>query len=232
MGAIATTALRDRVPSAKVQIVSCCSGGCGEFFTERVARRDAKRYRRKGLDANARRVVDLLRERGLHGRTVLEVGGGVGGMQLELLKAGAERVVNVDASPAYEQYARELADEAGLADRVDRRVLDFALTPDVIPGADYVLMHKVVCCYPDYRKLVEPAAERTGKSLVLTLPREAWWTRLAVWAANLVERLRRHSFRSFVHAPDQVLAVAAERGLSRVDDHRGAIWEVVALDRA
>jgi cyclopropane fatty-acyl-phospholipid synthase-like methyltransferase len=212
--------------------MSCCSGACGEFFTERVARRDARRYRRKGLDANARRVVDLVCERGLHGRTILEVGGGVGGIQLELLKAGAERVVNVEASPAYEEYARALADEAGLADRIERRVLDFARAPEGIPRADFVVMHKVVCCYPDYQGLVDPAAARAGETLLLTFPREAWWTRFGISLANAVERLRRHSFRAFVHPPDRIVAVAEARGLHRAHEHRGAIWKIVALDRA
>jgi len=66
--------------------VSCCSGGgCGDIFTKRVADRDARRYRRKGLDKTARRMVEFLVERGVDGLTVLEVGGGVGAIQLELL---------------------------------------------------------------------------------------------------------------------------------------------------
>ena len=72
--------------------MSCCSGkGCDEFFTDRVARRDARRYRSKGLDRNAQRLVDTVCQRGVEGSTVLEVGGGIGAIQLELLKAGAAR---------------------------------------------------------------------------------------------------------------------------------------------
>ena len=38
--------------------------------------------------------------------------------------------------------------------------------------------NRVVCCYPDYDALVGAAAERTERTLVLTFPRDAWWTRL------------------------------------------------------
>ena len=94
--------------------MNCCSAkGCDEFFTERVARRDAARYRRTGIDGSAQPVVDFVREHGVEGSSVLEVGGGVGAIQLELLKAGAARAENVELSPAYEPYAAELLQARG-----------------------------------------------------------------------------------------------------------------------
>ena len=67
--------------------MSCCSAkGCDEFFTDRVARRNVDTYRRKGLDKHARRLVDAVCRNGIEGRTVLEVGGGIGAIQLELLR--------------------------------------------------------------------------------------------------------------------------------------------------
>jgi predicted O-methyltransferase YrrM len=102
---------------------SCCPPPGAEVFTERMARRDAARYRRKGLGPVGRRLVELVRGQG---RDALEIGGGVGALQLELLRDGVERAVNVELSPAYEEEARGLAREAGVETRVDRRVLDFA----------------------------------------------------------------------------------------------------------
>jgi hypothetical protein len=43
------------------------------------------------------------------GATVLEVGGGVGEIQIELLQAGAAQAQNLELSPAYEHEARSLA---------------------------------------------------------------------------------------------------------------------------
>jgi hypothetical protein len=53
------------------------------MFDVRFAKRMAARYRKKGQDENRRRMVELLAERGVQGATVLEIGGGVGEIQLE-----------------------------------------------------------------------------------------------------------------------------------------------------
>jgi 2-polyprenyl-3-methyl-5-hydroxy-6-metoxy-1,4-benzoquinol methylase len=213
--------------------MGCCTGkGCNEFFNERVARHDAERYRKKGLTGPGRRIVDYLRGRGIAGSTVLEVGAGVGSLHLELLRAGAARATGIELSSAYEPYALDLAREAGVEARVERRVLDFAAAPEDAPSADAVVLNKVVCCYPDYERLVGAAAQHARRSLVLTFPRDAWWTRLGVAAANLVERLRRQSFRAYVHPPSAVIAAAEVQGLKRTVEHTGAVWLLVAFERA
>jgi magnesium-protoporphyrin O-methyltransferase len=212
--------------------VGCCSGkGCDEFFTDRVAARDADRYRRKGLDGNARRVVDFVRRQGVEGRTVLEVGGGVGAIEVELLRAGAARATNVELSPAYEPYIAELMAEGGVAERSERRLLDFAERPDELEAADVVVLHKVVCCYPDFDALVTAAAAHARHQLVFTFPRDSWWTRAGIAAANLVERLRGHSFRAYVHPPEEIVTLARTHGLEPVETHRGPIWQFVGLVR-
>jgi magnesium-protoporphyrin O-methyltransferase len=209
----------------------CVPPGC-EIFGERTARRDARRYRRKGLDANACRLVDFLTAGGLGEATVLEVGGGVGAIEIELLQAGAARVVNVEMSPAYEQFARELLEERGLEDRVERRVLDFAREAEQLNAADIVVLHKVVCCYPDMEGLVRPAADRTRRYLALTYPQDRWYMRAGVRVVNLVMALLGRRFRSFIHPPAAIVAAAAEQGLRPVFRHDGRLWQQVALERA
>lgn len=213
--------------------MQCCADrGCSAFFNEKLARRDARRYRKKGLRGPASRIVDFLRRRGIEGRSVLEVGGGVGAVDIELLKAGAAHATLVELSPAYEPFAREIAREAGVDARLERRLLDFAAQPEEIEPADVVVMNKVVCCYPDYDALVGAAAERTTGTLVMTFPRDAWWTRAGFGACNLVLRLRKSSFRAFVHPPASIVAAATSRGLRPVEEHVGAVWRFAALERA
>src|SRR5437773_2487093 len=73
-------------------MTDCCTPkGYRWVFSERSARAEAKRYRRKGLDATSRRISDFVNKQGVEGRTVLEVGGGIGAIQLELVRAGATR---------------------------------------------------------------------------------------------------------------------------------------------
>lgn len=213
--------------------MSCCSGkGCDEFFDGRVARRDARRYEQKGLDGNARRIVELVTRRGIEGKTVLEVGGGVGAIQVELLQAGATRTLNVELSPAYEPYAAELIRANGFRRRVDRRILDFAERAAELEPADVVVLHRVVCCYPDYETLVGAAADHARDQLLLTFPRDSWWMRAGLGAINRLQRLRRKSFRVYLHAPAAILDIASSSGLETATRKRGPFWELVSLERS
>ena len=204
--------------------------GCCRMFDAGRACSDARRYRKKGLGGDARPIVEYLRTR-VDGASLLEVGGGVGAIAIELLRAGATRATNVELSPAYEAEAAALLAERGLAGRVERRVLDFALEPEKVESADVVVMHRVVCCYPDMPRLVVPAADRAARLLALTFPREAWWVRWGIAGANLYERLRRHNFRVYLHAPAEIIAAAESRGLRPVFDRTGPLWRWVVLER-
>lgn len=209
----------------------CCSRGYEEFFDDRVARRDARRYLRRGLDRTSRRVVAEVTRNGVEGRSVLEVGGGVGAVPIELLRAGADRATVVEMSPAYDAPARELLDDAGLGGRVDRRIADLATAPDV-PPADVVVLNRVVCCDPEGPRLAGLAARHAGELLVMTYPRRAWWTRSAVRAANLLQRLRGQAFRAYVHPPGAIAAAATAAGLRPDRLDRGLVWELRSFTRA
>jgi ubiquinone/menaquinone biosynthesis C-methylase UbiE len=212
--------------------VSCCPPkGYEKLFGERSARRDAKRYRRKGLDKTGERMVEFLRSGGVEGATVLEIGGGVGAMEVELLEAGAERAVNVELSPYYEHTARELWREAGVEDRAEYVVADVATDGREVGGADAVVMHRVVCCYPDYDALVGAAAERAGRFLVLSFPRERALTRPVFGVINVVARLLRWEYRTFIHPAAGILEAAERRGLEPVYGDRDFVWQVAALER-
>jgi 2-polyprenyl-3-methyl-5-hydroxy-6-metoxy-1,4-benzoquinol methylase len=212
--------------------VSCCPPkGYEKLFGERAARRDLRRYRRKGLDDTGKVLVDFLRERGVEGTTVLEIGGGSGAIEAELLKEGAARAVNVELSQSYEAAARELWQEAGVADRAEFVVADVAADGGEIGPADSVVMHRVVCCYPDYDALVGAAAKRARRHLVMSFPRERRLTRSGFAAVNLAARLLRWEYRNFVHAVDGIIAAAERQGFRLALEHRGSIWQVAALER-
>ena len=213
--------------------MSCCQPprGYSKLFSKRASRRDAKRYREKGLDDTAAGMVAFLRERGVEGASVLEIGGGVGAIQLELLQAGAARATNLELSPEYEETAHELVRERGLADRVERRLGDVVEEPDLAGAADAVVMHRVVCCYPDYEALVGAAAERTRRYLVMSFPRPRLLIRIGLGAMNAAARLLRWEYRTWVHAPAALVAAAECRGLSLVLESSGRIWQIAALER-
>lgn len=192
----------------------------------------AKRYRKKGLDGTARRMVEFLEANGLDGATVLEIGGGVGEIQIELLKAGAAHAVNLELSPAYDEEAERLVHEAALDGRVERRLHDIAVDPEGVEAADIVLMHRVVCCYPDYERLLGAAAQRARRLLVFSYPPRNVLSRLFISAENFVFRLMRREYRSFAHPPAAMLGVLAEGGLRRTFVYHTLVWQVAGLERS
>ena len=211
--------------------MSCCCvpSGYDELFGEKQARKDARRYRRKGLHAPARWIVETVRSRGLEGATVLEPGGGVGAIQLELLKAGAARGTVVELSPGYDEEAGALAREAGVAERIERRLGDFAA--DGVGEADIVVLHRVVCCYPDYGRLLGAAADHARRILVFTHPPRNLASRAVFGGLNLMMRLRGKEFRAFAHPPESLAAAVRSRGFEQFAVRRAGIWRGVALSR-
>jgi magnesium-protoporphyrin O-methyltransferase len=196
------------------------------MFDDRFAGRMAARYRKKGLDKTAGRMVELLAERGVQGATVLEIGGGVGEIQIELLRRGAASATNLELSPGYEAEAARLLEETGLTGRVDRRLADIATDPDAAPPADIVILHRVVCCYPDHSTLLAAAADHARSQLVFSFPPRNPTTRAFVAIQNRMLGWGGRRFRTFAHPPTAMLAVLAEHGLHAAVAHRGAVWQV------
>jgi hypothetical protein len=220
-------------PSNTLPVSGCCTPkGYRQIFSERYAQAQARDYRRKGPDAASRQIVDLLRERGVEGLTLLEVGGGIGAIQIELLKAGLARAVSVELTPTYEESAAELLREAGLQDRVERRVIDFVDAAADVAAADIVVMNRVVCCYPDLPRLEGAAADHARQVLVMSFPKERWWSKVVVWMANVGMAMARREFRIFLHPVAQIASIAESHGLTRAVSRAGLFWEISMRQRA
>jgi magnesium-protoporphyrin O-methyltransferase len=214
-------------------VSSCCQPGeYDKIFDEKKARTKARDYARKGLTGHGQRIADFIRTKTAAGYTLLEVGGGIGDLQLELLQGGAARAINIELATQYEGVAAELIHERGLDERVERRLGDFVREADKIPGADVVVMNRVVCCYPDADALVAAAADHARRYLVMTFPVDRWWTRAGLTVANVLLRIRSSGFRAYVHSTRAVLATAQHHGMRPVEHRRGFIWQLIALERS
>lgn len=202
-------------------------------FNARFARRLARRYRRDGLTPSARAVLDFASSVGLRGASVLEIGGGIGDLQVEALKRGASHTTNVELSSAYESEAARLLDEAGLRDRATRVLgVDLAATPAAIDPADIVLLHRVVCCYPDYERLLSAAAGHGRRAVVFSHPPRTLVTRATARVTNTVYALTRNPYRAFAHPPEAMVAVLGRAGFEPRYLARRGPWHVVGAVRA
>jgi magnesium-protoporphyrin O-methyltransferase len=175
--------------------------------------------------------VSFLADRGIRDASVLEIGGGVGELQVELLSRGARRATNLEISHGYETEAAALLERSGMADRVTRRFVDIAVSPDAVEPADVVVLHRVVCCYPDYERLLSAAAGHAKRLLVFSHPPRNVLSKMIIGCVNQLQRIRGSDFRAFVHPPAAMIKVAQEQGLSVSYQHRALSWNVVGLER-
>lgn len=191
-----------------------------------------RRFLREGLGGDELLMADWATEAGLAGAAVMEVGGGVGALQAELLRRGAATGLVADVVPAYESFARELARETGVDERTTWVLADIVDEPDAVGSADIVALRRVVCCSPYGPALLGAAARLTRRSLLASYPRPRLVIRALAWLQNVTFALIRREFRVYLHDPGQLDAAAAEHGLSRARTHRGLVWETVAYARS
>jgi SAM-dependent methyltransferase len=213
--------------------MSCCNHcrDAENIFDQRDARRRLERYRRRGPEGTTRLLVEALKSAGVAGGSVLEIGGGIGAVHHELLRAGAARATDVDASSAYLDAARSESVRLGHAHLVQYVFGDFVALAPGVAAADVVALDRVVCCYPDMPALVGAAAARAGRLLGLVYPRDEPWVRLGIRVVNLGLALQRTAFRIFCHPSAAVDEEARRAGLERRLHRTRGPWQVVVYER-
>jgi 2-polyprenyl-3-methyl-5-hydroxy-6-metoxy-1,4-benzoquinol methylase len=209
--------------------MTCCTGTCAAaaHFDPKVAERDLRRYQRRGPDASTRILMAELRRWPLQGLHLLDVGGGIGVIGVELAGAGLASVTLADASPAYLEVARRHLASRYASRPVQFILGDFAVTAGSLPDADIVTLDRVVCCYPDVEVLLRGAAARARRMVAFTYPRDKWFVRAAIALENSWYRLSGNPFRAFVHSPERMASVLEAAGFVRAARHARLQW---ALD--
>jgi magnesium-protoporphyrin O-methyltransferase len=208
-----------------------CDCGCPNVFSSKEAENDLKRYRRQGPDSSTKALIDALVAEGVEGATLLDIGAGIGAIQLGLLAAGAAHAEVVDATDAYVDVAREEAARRGFGDRTSSRVGDFVAIAGEIAPADVVTMDKVVCCNRDMPLLLGRAAARARRVVGLIYPRETWWNRAASRGIAAWGWLTRDPTRWYIHRSADIDAALGRAGFERHDVKRELLWHVVIYRR-
>jgi len=213
--------------------MDCCPEGDAyeAEFSRDFARSTAQRYLRRGLSRLARRMVDFVQARGIADASVLEIGGGVGYLSVELLRRGAATATNLELSPNYEDEASQLVARYGLAGRLTRRRLDIARDPAAVAPADVVIFHRVVCCYPDSVALLRGAGGRARSLLVMSYPTANPLTQLVLQIENWRNRRAGRGFRGYLHDPAAMIATLEGTGLRLATEHRGPLWSMAGFER-
>jgi magnesium-protoporphyrin O-methyltransferase len=205
----------------------------GNFYDEKRAASDLRKYREQGPMPSTRALIEALKAEGVKGATLLDIGGGIGAIQHELLDAGVTHATSVDASAPYLDAARAESERRGDDGRVTYLHGDFIDLAESVPSADIVTLDRVVNVYPDWERLVGLAAARAQRLLGLVYPRDTGMVRLVIVAMNLMLRLQRKPVRAAIRPGDAIERIAREKGLTpHVSRDVGPAWHVAVFRRA
>jgi SAM-dependent methyltransferase len=202
-------------------------------FDAKAAERLAK-GQDPGLVAVSRRLRDALMALDPAGRTVLELGCGRGGLMLGLVQAGAASATGVDLSAASIDVARNRFEKAQLSDRVRLSVGDAARVP--LEPQDWVILDRVMCCYPDIERLLANTLPSARRLYAFTVPSSRGWrgviARLEEWLENAWNSLRGRPCPGYVHDLDLIERRLIGAGFRlRHRDHQ-RIWHVAIYERS
>jgi magnesium-protoporphyrin O-methyltransferase len=214
----------------EAQVESCQCQGL-EKETKKWVLEDLALYRKGRLAKTTPMLINALLSQGVEALSLLDIGGGLGIVQIELLRSGATAATSVEASSAYLQVAREEAARASMEHRITYVHGDFVSLAASIPEADIVTLDRVICCYDDVKALVSLSALKARRLYGVVYPRSNWWVRLALFVENTGYRLRRSPFRAFVHPSQLVDRLIRDAGLRPIYHRNTFAWQVLVYQR-
>ena len=212
--------------------MDCCQcQGIESMFDKKSAKRDLKRYLKKGPSRTTKILLNAVNKIGVQGMTFLDIGGGIGAIQYALIKWGALNGVSIEASSAYIDSIKEETGENNLTEKVVFKHGDFTTIASDLNSSDIVTLDKVICCYDDMNRLVDLSSKLARKIYAVIYPRDVWWTKLALPMMNFYPRLKGSSFRVFIHPTKKVEKIIFGNGLKRNYYATTLFWQVAIFTR-
>ena len=192
----------------------CC--GANQQFDTKNAKKDLKRYLKRGPRKPTKRLNETFKKLDINHLTLLDIGGGVGPIPLELIPQGLSKVTDVDASEGYINVAKAEAEKRGYKNIIDYLSGDFLDVHTAIEPHDIVTLDKVICCYPYVEELLKASLSKAKTYYALVHPQANFMARLVVWGLNLTLKIRGNHFRTFIHDQKLIDRIIAEAGFTEI----------------
>jgi magnesium-protoporphyrin O-methyltransferase len=218
------------MPEASDEPRECCFDGWAEGWARRARKKST-------IAAVTAPLLAALEDAGIEGRTVLDVGSGIGDLAMETIERGASVARCVELSGRAVREGRRIASERGLAERVSFEMANGA--DAALPVSDVVVLNRVFCCYPDIDSLLTNSLDAARSVYAFTAPASTGFVgflnRMDTFISNVWFRLRARKysgFRVFVHdvaAIDE--RVRAEGFALRTSGRRRFGWHLAVYSR-
>jgi magnesium-protoporphyrin O-methyltransferase len=212
--------------------MNCCHCEATErHFDQTHVEENLDRYLRKGTDNITKILLDGLKAQNLQGAALLDIGGGIGIISHELLAGSVTSATLVEAASSYLKAAEAEAQRRGHHERVKFVYGDFVQLVEQLPDADLVTLDRVVCCYPDFERLVTESAAKARKWYALSYPRNKWYVRIGNAFENWRRRRRANLFRTYIHSERRIHELLLAVGFDRQFHQRTFTWQATIYAR-
>ena len=213
--------------------MNCTSHCCGaeKVFDDKGVRKALKKYRKKGPEKFERQLLEALRQDNYQAETLLDIGGGIGALQHELLKEQLTSTTDVDSSEAYITGAKDLMKEFGFEDKMNFIHGDFNEHQNDINKHDIVTLSRVVCCYPKVDDLIKNSIVKANQYYGIIYPTDHWLVKAMMKLMNFNLYVRRNPFRVFAHSVEHMENLIKQQGFERVYLGKSMHWRTALYKR-
>jgi len=213
--------------------MSCTSHCCGSesIFDKKEAQKSLKKYKKKGPDKFTTKLLGALSQQKLKNLSLLDIGGGIGVLQHELIKKGIISTTDVDASKEYINTAKTLMKENGNENKMNFIYSDFNDCHQEIKKHDIVTLSRVVCCYPNAIDLINNSAIKANKYYGLIYPIGGFIPELIQKIMNFGLLLKKNPFRVFMHSEALMDQTIRNNGFKQIYYGSAFPWRIALYKR-
>lgn len=211
--------------------MDCCST-FDSVFDDKIAKKDYKNYRKKGLNKQASLVVDFLKNK-IDEKEVLDIGCGIGFFGMELIKSGASNSLGIEISRNYLSYAEKLRNELKLDEKAQFQIVDFIEKGEEFKNFDVTVSDKVICCYPHLDKFIDSTTKRTKKYYGIIYPRYNFLIKFITIVLNTVIKIPKKfkGFKFYIRTYEEISDQIKKNNFKQIFDQKKGIWRVTIFER-
>ena len=200
----------------------CC--GADLLFDEKTAKKQYKNYLKKGPSTVTKKLIDQLSTQNT-GKTLLDIGGGIGALQWWFLNNKGYSTIGVDASSGYIALATEHAAKHGFEHKTTYIKGDFTEVAPALPEVDTLTLDKVICCYPNFKNILESASQKANV-IALSYPMDGIIASAFRGLGVLYMKVKKNPFRPYVHKVSEVRSTMKNLGYKRTNHNLSFPWNV------
>ena len=205
----------------------CC--GADLLFDVKTANKQYKKYLKKGPSKVTQSVISQLKQLQPKG-ILIDVGGGIGAIQWWFHENKSNETYHIDASSGYLSLAKNHAGKIEVLEKSHFIMGDFTDYKD-LPKADVITLDKVICCYPDFKGILNHAFKYSKNIISITYPMDGVLAQVFREFGVLFMKLSKNPFKPYVHKVSEVRDLFNSNGFELKEKNLSFPWHIETYKR-